>query len=178
MTGYFDDPDQTAEALADGWYHSGASNLAVRTPTATSSCATAEDISRLRAGENISTIEVEQAISQHPRWWQPSPRGVHAGREMGRATQGLRRARRRRGRLRGRHSAVRQKSTLSGYMRPAAVEIAELPKTSTGKIQKKELRDKDGRATSGESASGRPAVAILAVSGAQVRIVSLPFSVR
>jgi len=35
------------------------------------------------------------------------------------------------------------KEHLSGYMRPAAVEITELPKTSTGKVQKKQLRDKE-----------------------------------
>ena len=33
------------------------------------------------------------------------------------------------------------KERLPGYMRPAAVEFAELPRTSTGKIQKKELRE-------------------------------------
>jgi fatty-acyl-CoA synthase len=35
------------------------------------------------------------------------------------------------------------KQRLPGYMRPAAVEITELPRTSTGKIQKKELRDRE-----------------------------------
>ena len=35
------------------------------------------------------------------------------------------------------------KERLPGYMRPAAVEIAELPRTSTGKIQKKALRDRE-----------------------------------
>ena len=35
------------------------------------------------------------------------------------------------------------KERLTGYMRPSTVEITKLPKTSTGKIQKKELRDKE-----------------------------------
>lgn len=35
------------------------------------------------------------------------------------------------------------KEHLTGYMRPAAVEIVDLPKTSTGKVQKKQLRDKE-----------------------------------
>jgi fatty-acyl-CoA synthase len=139
MTGYFDDPDQTAEALADGWYHSG--DLAVRHPDGYIELRDRKKDIIVSGGENISTIEVEQAISQHPavaavavvstpdEKWGERPKAFVELADGEDASE----------------DDILQfaKEHLSGYMRPAAVEIAELPKTSTGKIQKKDLRDKE-----------------------------------
>jgi fatty-acyl-CoA synthase len=139
MTGYFDDPDQTAEALAEGWYHSG--DLAVRHPDGYIELRDRKKDIIVSGGENISTIEVEQAISQHPavaavavvsmpdEKWGERPKAFVELTEGEDASE----------------DDILQfaKEHLSGYMRPAAVEIAELPKTSTGKIQKKDLRDKE-----------------------------------
>ena len=64
MKGYFDDVEATAEAFRGGWFHSG--DLAVRHPDGYVELRDrAKDII-ISGGENISTIEVEQAIAGHP----------------------------------------------------------------------------------------------------------------
>jgi fatty-acyl-CoA synthase len=139
MTGYLDDPEQTEEALGDGWYHSG--DLAVRHPDGYIELRDRKKDIIVSGGENIATIEVEQAIAEHPavaavavvstpdEKWGERPKAFV---EL----------------VEGEDASEEEilnfaKEHLTGYMRPAAVEIAELPKTSTGKIQKKELRDKE-----------------------------------
>ena len=64
MTGYFDDPEQTEETLAGGWYHSG--DLAVRHPDGYIEIRDRKKDIIVSGGENISTIEVEQALLEHP----------------------------------------------------------------------------------------------------------------
>jgi fatty-acyl-CoA synthase len=139
MTGYFDDPEQTEEALAGGWYHSG--DLAVRHPDGYIELRDRKKDIIVSGGENISTIAVEQAIAEHPAVgevavvstpddkWGERPKAfveLAPGQE---ATED--------------DILAFAKEHLAGYMRPVAVEITELPKTSTGKIQKKELRDRE-----------------------------------
>jgi fatty-acyl-CoA synthase len=139
MTGYFDDPDQTEETLSGGWYHSG--DLAVRHPDGYIELRDRKKDIIISGGENISTVEVEQAISQHPavaavavvstpdEKWGERPKAfveIAPGREASEED-----------------ILAFAKEHLSGYMRPAAVEITELPKTATGKIQKAQLRDKE-----------------------------------
>jgi fatty-acyl-CoA synthase len=139
MTGYLDDPGQTEEALAGGWYHSG--DLAVLHPDGYIELRDRKKDIIVSGGENISTIEVEQVISQHPavaavavvsmpdEKWGERPKAFVE--------------------LAPGHDTTEDdilafaKEHLAGYMRPAAVEITELPKTSTGKVQKKQLRDKE-----------------------------------
>jgi fatty-acyl-CoA synthase len=139
MTGYFDDREQTEETLAGGWYHSG--DLAVRHPDGYIEIRDRKKDIIVSGGENISTIEVEQAILEHPavadvavvsmpdEKWGERPKAFVELTEGEDASSDdiLAFARRR----------------LTGYMRPAAVEIIDLPKTSTGKVQKKQLRDKE-----------------------------------
>jgi fatty-acyl-CoA synthase len=139
MTGYFDDEEQTAETLAGGWYHSG--DLAVRHPDGYIELRDRKKDIIVSGGENIPTIEVEQAISEHPavaavavvstpdEKWGERPKAFV---EL----------------ISGEDASENDildfaKQRLPGYMRPAAVEFTELPKTSTGKIQKKELRDRE-----------------------------------
>jgi fatty-acyl-CoA synthase len=137
MTGYLDDPEQTEETLAGGWYHSG--DLAVRHPDGYIELRDRKKDIIVSGGENVPTIEVEQAVSEHPavaavavvsmpdEKWGERPKAFV---EL----------------VDGEDASEEQildfaKERLPGYMRPAAVEIRELPRTSTGKIQKRELRD-------------------------------------
>jgi fatty-acyl-CoA synthase len=139
MTGYFDDPEQTEEALAGGWYHSG--DLAVRHADGYIELRDRKKDIIVSGGENISTIEVEQAISEHP--------AVAAVAVV--STPSEKRGERPKAFVElvdGEDASEEDlldfaKEHLTGYMRPSAVEITELPKTSTGKIQKRELRDKE-----------------------------------
>ena len=139
MTGYFKNPEQTSDTLAGGWYHSG--DLAVRHPDGYIELRDRKKDIIVSGGENISTIEVETAISQHPavaavavvatpdKKWGERPKafvelkgGEHA------STDDI---------------LAFAKKHFPGFMRPAAVEISELPKTSTGKIQKAGLRARE-----------------------------------
>ena len=139
MTGYFDDPERTAETLAGGWYHSG--DLAVRHPDGYIELRDRKKDIIVSGGENIPTIEVEQAISEHPavaavavvstpdEKWGERPKAFVELADGEDASED--------------EILDFAKERLTGYMRPSTVEITQLPKTSTGKIQKKELRDKE-----------------------------------
>jgi fatty-acyl-CoA synthase len=139
MTGYFGDPEQTREALAGGWYHSG--DLAVRHPDGYIELRDRKKDIIISGGENISTIEVETAISRHPavaavavvstpdEKWGERPKAFVELKDGENAS--------------AEDILAFAKEHLPGYMRPVAVEITELSKTSTGKIQKAGLRDKE-----------------------------------
>jgi fatty-acyl-CoA synthase len=139
MTGYFGDPEQTGEALAGGWYHSG--DLAVRHPDGYIELRDRKKDIIISGGENISTIEVETAISGHPavaavavvstpdEKWGERPKAFVELKDGEDAS--------------AEDILAFAKEHLPGYMRPVAVEITELSKTSTGKIQKAGLRDKE-----------------------------------
>ena len=64
MSGYFDDPEATATAFRGGWFHSG--DLAVWHPDGNIELRDRGKDIIISGGENISTIEVEQAIAAHP----------------------------------------------------------------------------------------------------------------
>jgi fatty-acyl-CoA synthase len=139
MTGYFDDVEQTDETLADGWYHSG--DLAVRHPDGYIELRDRKKDIIVSGGENVPTIEVEQAVAEHPavanaavvsmpdEKWGERPKAFVELAEGEDASED--------------DILNFAKERLPGYMRPAAVEITELPRTSTGKIQKKQLREKE-----------------------------------
>jgi fatty-acyl-CoA synthase len=139
MTGYFEDPEQTNETLADGWYHSG--DLAVRHSDGYIELRDRKKDIIVSGGENIPTIEVEHAVSEHPavaaaavismpdEKWGERPKAFVELTDGEQASE--------------EEILAFAKERLPGYMRPAAVEIAKLPRTSTGKIQKKELRDRE-----------------------------------
>ncbi len=64
MLGYYKDPDATEEAFRGGWFHTG--DLGVMYPDGYIQLKDrAKDII-ISGGENISTVEVEQAIVSHP----------------------------------------------------------------------------------------------------------------
>ena len=67
MKGYFDDPEATARAFAGGWFHSG--DLAVMHPDGYIELRDRKKDIIISGGENISTIEVEQAVARTPPCW-------------------------------------------------------------------------------------------------------------
>ena len=92
----------------------------------------------ISGGENISTIEVEQALMSHPAVLEVAVIGEPDG--SGATPESVRRAPGRTGPTRRADRARTPK--IAGYKAPRDVEIiVELPKTSTGKIQKFVLRD-------------------------------------
>ena len=69
MKGYFDDPEATAEAFRGGWFHSG--DLGVMHPDGYVELRDRAKDMIISGGENISTIEVEQALVRHPTCSRP-----------------------------------------------------------------------------------------------------------
>ncbi|MFT3661794.1 MAG: AMP-binding protein [Gordonia sp. (in: high G+C Gram-positive bacteria)] len=138
MKGYLDAPDQTAEAFAGGWFHSG--DLGVMHPDGyVQLLDRAKDVV-ISGGENISTIEVEQAVVSHPavldvavigvpdEKWGERPKAYVQLAEGAAATEA--------------EIIAHVKSAIASYKAPREVEFLDvLPKTSTGKTRKNELRD-------------------------------------
>ncbi|MFL6143145.1 MAG: long-chain-fatty-acid--CoA ligase [Labedaea sp.] len=137
MSGYFADPDATEQAFRGGWFHSG--DLAVWHPDGYIELRDrAKDII-ISGGENISTIEVEAAIDSHPavlevavvgvpsEKWGERPKAFVVLRADATATEADLRD----------HA----RTQIARYKVPDSIEfLSELPKTSTGKIQKFQLR--------------------------------------
>jgi fatty-acyl-CoA synthase len=139
MKGYYRDAEATARAFAGGWFHSG--DLAVMHPDGYIELRDRKKDIIISGGENISTIEVEQAVCAHPAvleaaviaipddYWGEVPKAFVTLKPGSALTEeGLREF------LRGR---------LARYKVPKAVEFGDLPKTSTGKVQKFVLRERE-----------------------------------
>ena len=137
MSGYFDDEAATAKAFAGGWFHSG--DLAVWHPDGNIELRDRGKDIIISGGENISSIEVEQAITAHPAVLECAVIGIpdpHWG-ERPKAFVTLNE---------GAAPTAAEiiafcRERLAHYKCPDAVEFGPLPKTSTGKIQKFMLRD-------------------------------------
>jgi fatty-acyl-CoA synthase len=140
MAGYYLDQEATAEASRGGWFHSG--DLGVMYSDGYIELRDrAKDIV-ISGGENISTVEVEQALMSHPcvleaavvgvpdEKWGERPKAFVVLRAGTSATQ--------------QELIAHVKTKIAGYKAPREVAITvELPKTSTGKIQKFMLREKE-----------------------------------
>jgi acyl-CoA synthetase (AMP-forming)/AMP-acid ligase II len=139
MSGYFHDEAATAAAFAGGWFHSG--DLAVWHPDGNIELRDRGKDVIISGGENISSIEVEQAIAAHPAVLECAVIGVphpHWG-ERPKAFVTLND---------GATTAAQEiiafcRERLAHYKCPDAVEFGPLPKTSTGKVQKYVLRDRE-----------------------------------
>jgi fatty-acyl-CoA synthase len=138
MAGYYNDPEATARAFRGGWFHSG--DLAVWHPDGYIELRDrAKDII-ISGGENISTIEIEQAVASHPavlecavvamphEHWGERPKAfvvLKPGLDADPV-----------------EIIEHVKTRLARFKAPDVVDIVEtLPKTSTGKIQKYVLRE-------------------------------------
>ncbi len=143
MKGYHADRAATEAAFAGGWFHSG--DLAVRHADGHLQIRDRLKDIIISGGENISSIEIEDAIHHHPavaavavvgvpdeRWGEVPVAYVElaAGAERPPAEEILAFCRAR----------------LAGFKVPKRVVFAALPRTSTGKIQKRLLRDLDASA--------------------------------
>jgi fatty-acyl-CoA synthase len=139
MKGYFEQPDATTEAFRGGWFHSG--DVAVWHPDGAIELRDRKKDIIISGGENISTIEVEQTVASHPAvlecavvaipddHWGERPKAFVTLKPGASATEA--------------EVIDFCRQRLAHFKCPAAVEFTELPKTSTGKIQKFVLRDKE-----------------------------------
>ena len=140
MRGYYRDEDGTADAFRGGWFHTG--DLGVMHPDGYVQLLDRSKDVVVSGGENISTIEVEQALASHPAVADVAVIGVPDERwgERPKAfvvlAPGLEAT--------GEELLAHVKSQIASYKAPRSVEfILELPKTSTGKIRKNELRSQE-----------------------------------
>ena len=138
MKGYFKDKEATDKAMSGGWFHTG--DLAVMYPDG---YVRIQDRSKdiiISGGENISSIEIENTLAKHPSVSisavvaKPDEKWGEVPCAFIETVQG---------------KTVTEKEliefcreTLAGFKVPKKIEFCELPKTSTGKIQKFELRKK------------------------------------
>jgi len=140
MKGYFDNPEGTAKAFEGGWFHSG--DLGVMHPDGYVELRDRAKDVVVSGGENISTIEVEQAIVSHPSVLEAAVVGVPDPKwgERPKAFVTLRD-----GQTVTEEALIEHVRTqIARYKSPGHIEfVEELPKTSTGKIQKFTLRDKE-----------------------------------
>jgi fatty-acyl-CoA synthase len=140
MLGYYDDPAATEKAFEGGWFHSG--DLGVLHPDGYVELRDRAKDVVVSGGENISTIEVEQAIVSHPAVLEAAVIGVPDERwgERPKAFVVLAPGQR----ATGDELIEHVKTKIARYKAPRDVELVEaLPKTSTGKVQKFELRERE-----------------------------------
>ena len=138
MKGYLRNPAATAEAFAHGWFHSG--DLAVMHPDG---YAEVKDRSKdiiISGGENISSLEVEEALYRHPaimeaavvaqpheKWGETPCAFITRAPGQDRLTEA--------------DVIAWCRDALAHYKVPGTIVFCDLPKTSTGKIQKFVLRE-------------------------------------
>jgi fatty-acyl-CoA synthase len=138
MKGYLKNPAATAEAFAGGWFHSG--DLGVMHPDGYIQLKDRSKDIIISGGENISSIEVEDVLYKHPAVafvavvarpdakWGEHPCAFIELKPGQAATEA--------------EVSAFCRQHLAGYKLPRTIVFAELPKTSTGKIQKFVLRER------------------------------------
>ncbi|HEF4775516.1 TPA: acyl-CoA synthetase [Burkholderia multivorans] len=142
MKGYLKNEKATDEAFHGGWFHTG--DLGVLTPDGYIRIKDRRKDIIISGGENISSIEVEDALYRHPAVavaavvampdpkWGEVPCAFVELRDGASATE--------------EEIVAHCRQMLAGFKVPKAVRFGELPKTSTGKIQKFQLRHAVGSA--------------------------------
>ena len=136
MKGYFKNPEATRQAFSGGWFHSG--DLGVMHPDGYIQLKDRSKDIIISGGENISSIEVEDALYKHPEVavvavvampdvkWGERPCAFVELKEGGQATS--------------QQLISWCRELLAGYKVPGHFEFCAIPRTSTGKIQKFMLR--------------------------------------
>ena len=138
MKGYYKDKEATDKSMAGGWFHSG--DLAVTHPDGYIKIQDRSKDIIISGGENISSIEIENVIAKHPsvslaavvakpdeKWGETPCAFVELIKDKPGTEKDI---------------IDFCRETLAGFKLPKKVVFCELPKTSTGKIQKFELRKK------------------------------------
>ena len=138
MKGYFKDKEATDKAMKGGWFHTG--DLAVMHPDGYVKIQDRSKDIIISGGENISSIEIENTLSKHPsvsiaavvakpheKWGEVPCAFIESVADKPTTEKEL---------------IDFCKETLANFKVPKNIVFCELPKTSTGKIQKFELRKK------------------------------------
>ena len=138
MKGYLKNPAATAKAFEGGWFHTG--DLAVLEPDRYVKIKDRSKDIIISGGENISSIEVEDALYRHPavlacavvakpddKWGEVPVAFVEIKPESTVDAGEL---------------IAHCKTLLANYKAPKEIRFESIPKTSTGKIQKFQLREK------------------------------------
>jgi fatty-acyl-CoA synthase len=149
MKGYLKNPDATDEAFAGGWFHTG--DLGVWHPD---NYIELKDRSKdiiISGGENISSIEVEDALYKHPavsaaavvarpdeKWGETPCAFIELAPDATTTADEL---------------IQHCQNTIARYKCPRYIVFGDLPKTSTGKIQKFKLRERANELASAEAAA-------------------------
>ncbi len=138
MKGYLKNPSATREAFAGGWFHSG--DLAVMQPDGYVKIKDRSKDIIISGGENISSLEVEDVLYRHPAVmaaavvarpdpkWGETPCAFVELKPNARVSE--------------MELIEFCRSHMARFKAPRSVVFGELPKTSTGKIQKFVLREK------------------------------------
>jgi fatty-acyl-CoA synthase len=137
MAGYYNDPEATAQAMRDGWFHSG--DAAVIHPDGYIEIRDRLKDVIISGGENISSVEVEGALLRHPAVQEVAIVGLPHERwgEAPHAFVVLRNG----ADVREAELIEFTRAHLAHFKAPHGVTfVEELPKTATGKIQKYILR--------------------------------------
>jgi fatty-acyl-CoA synthase len=140
MKGYLKNSAATEESFAGGWFHSG--DLAVKHPDGYIEIKDRSKDIIISGGENISSIEVESALYKHPavlaaavvakpddKWGETPCAFVELKLDLAEAPSAD-------------ELITFCRDHLAGFKMPKAIVFADLPKTSTGKIQKFLLRQR------------------------------------
>jgi acyl-CoA synthetase (AMP-forming)/AMP-acid ligase II len=137
MLGYFQDEKATEAAFSGGWFHSG--DLAVMHPDRYIELRDRSKDIIISGGENISSLEVEKVLCEHPAVLEAAVIGISDPKwgETPQAHVVLRE---------GQRTTAQElvefcRSRLAHFKCPKYVVFGPLPKTATGKIQKNVLRD-------------------------------------
>ncbi len=138
LEGYWQQPEATADAIEDGWFHTGDGGVLDDEGYITISDRRKDVI--ITGGENVSSIEVEDCLFSHPAVAEVAVIGVPSE-KWGETIKAL-------VVLAAGSSATEDelirhcKERLAGYKAPTSVEFrTEIPRTATGKIQKFKLRE-------------------------------------
>ncbi|MRG85726.1 long-chain-fatty-acid--CoA ligase [Salinibacillus xinjiangensis] len=138
MDGYYKNPEKTAEAIRDGWFHTG--DLAVTYPDGYVEIRDRAKDMIISGGENISSTEVEGVLYKHPAvmeaaviaipndTWGEVPKAIIVLQPNANVSE----------------SEIIEycRSNMAHFKAPKAVEFVDaLPKTATGKLQKFRLRE-------------------------------------
>ena len=136
MLGYYKNPEATAEAFRGGWFHSG--DLAVMHPDGYIEVRDRQKDIVISGGENISSIEVEKVLAEHPAVLEAAVVAAPDEKwgEVPKAYIGLKP---------GQTATAEEliefcRARLAHFKCPKQIEFAALPRTVTGKVRKNELR--------------------------------------
>jgi fatty-acyl-CoA synthase len=139
MKGYYDDPEATARAFAGSWFHSG--DIAVMHPDGYLQITDRAKDVIVSGGENISTQQVEKVLIAHDAVLEVAVVAVPdvTWGEVPKAFVTLKPGRT----VEPDELQAYARRHLAGFKVPKLYAFGELPKTSTGKIQKFVLRDRE-----------------------------------